>query len=141
MWVGGVGWRLIPLDLGFRPCRPTDPALERRRRGTACETLSWPTGEGDPRLFARARQTAGGCHRHRGGVAAQEDLSDGADAPCRCREWVPELLVLFLRLHIPARAREENSPATAADLLISLSREVPDAEPGTGTPRQRGHQH
>src|SRR5437016_7464865 len=30
MWVGGVGWRLIPLDLGFRPCRPT--ALVKRVR-------------------------------------------------------------------------------------------------------------
>src|SRR6266567_1584134 len=61
---------------------------------------------------------------------------------CRCRDRLPELLVLFLRLHIiPARAREENSRATAADLLVSLSREVPDAEPGTGKPRQRGHQH
>src|SRR5208282_1192759 len=49
--------------------------------------------------------------------------------------------VLFLWLHIPARAREEDSRATAADLLVSLSGEVPDAESGTGKPSQGGHQH
>ena len=52
-----------------------------------------------------------------------------------------KLLVLFLWFHIPARAREEDSRATAADLLVSLSGEVPDAESGTGKPSQGGHQH
>ena len=49
--------------------------------------------------------------------------------------------VLFLWIHIPARAREENSRAPAADLLVSLSREIPDPEPGTGKPSQGRHQH
>jgi hypothetical protein len=49
--------------------------------------------------------------------------------------------VLFLWIHIPARAQEENSRAPAADLLVSLSRETPDPEPWTGKPSQGRHQH
>ena len=52
-----------------------------------------------------------------------------------------QLLVLFLWLHIPSRAREEDSRATAADLLVSLSGEVLDAESRTGKPSQGDHQH
>ena len=44
-------------------------------------------------------------------------------------------------LQFEPRAREEDSRATAADLLVSLSGEVPDAESGTGKPSQGGHQH
>jgi hypothetical protein len=68
-----------------------------------------------------------------------------------------EILVLFLWLHIPARAREEDSRATAADLFVSLSGEdvvitvagwpcnkvypmamMPRADAGTSSPSPAG---
>jgi len=43
------------------------------------------------------------------------------------------IFLLALGRKIPAQQ--------AADLLVSLSGEVPDAQPGTGKPSQGGHQH
>jgi hypothetical protein len=48
---------------------------------------------------------------------------------------------IHLHPFISIQPPTEDPRATAADLLVSLSGEVPDAKSGTGKPSQGGHQH